>query len=184
MSTRGLLDRLDPNTLSSLSNDDKRALASRKGWIVRQLRLQGALPPKPKRKRRRRKFKRVGARLTSKIEAICSVEAYTQRLDLHELVGIYFLFCRRKLQYIGQSDGAEGRMGCHKRAFELDEVRFLPIKDLEKRLIMESALIKFYQPEFNRAAKKQPLTRAELDLLLEMSLVEKDDIPDKWWTMF
>lgn len=71
--------------------------------------------------------------------------------------GIYFLCKGKKIQYIGQAVNVSSRIINHisEGVKDFDSVFYVicPIKQLNE---LESALIKFYQPELNKTFKTEP----------------------------
>lgn len=65
--------------------------------------------------------------------------------------GVYFLFLRGELQYIGKSCNVYYRVGQHLGEFDFDDVWFTSINGDERTLRnVESALIDLYQPPKNK----------------------------------
>ena len=65
--------------------------------------------------------------------------------------GIYFLFFKGKLQYIGKSVSVFSRIAQHDGQFEYDEVWFMPVRGGARELLdVESQLIYIFAPPCNR----------------------------------
>lgn len=64
--------------------------------------------------------------------------------------GIYFLFLKGELQYIGKSVSVFGRIDQHRGEFDYDSVWFMPVYgDKHDLSTVESILIDIYQPSEN-----------------------------------
>jgi hypothetical protein len=103
-------------------------------------------------------------------------------MDIHDItkevvrVGIYLLFDKGVLTYVGESENATARVPQHKGRKSYDEVWFIPYNG--KRLVLESYLIEELRPKFNKAgnrpkagfAKRAPPATKKEALLFIMQL--------------
>jgi len=63
------------------------------------------------------------------------------------LSGVYLLFFKDEIIYIGESKNPNSRIGCHVKDKIFDGYRILPTK---RRLYWEKILIKKYKPKYNK----------------------------------
>ena len=86
------------------------------------------------------------------------IKPHKKRISVSDLqlAGIYLLYRKKRIVYIGQSCDIRSRINSHKGKASrkrFDEVRIIKCRK-DRRLYWESYLIRKYQPEYNRTYKK------------------------------
>ena len=92
--------------------------------------------------------------------------------------GIYFLYLKGEMMYIGQALNVFLRLATHKQEKEFDECYFFPCLK-ENLSLYESTLIKYFRPPLNKSTLRMSLRTANVTisslLKLPLSLPAKSD---------
>ncbi len=77
--------------------------------------------------------------------------------------GVYFLWDKSEIVYIGQSKDIDSRVNKHKESKEFTSYSFIIINDEKDRRVIERGLINAYLPYYNNDSLTQKI-RQELEL--------------------
>jgi excinuclease UvrABC nuclease subunit len=78
------------------------------------------------------------------------------RYEIHKTMsGVYILFNKGKIIYIGQSKRIQSRIATHLETYAFDSYSYIEINNYYERLLTEATLIHWYKPKYNKERKNR-----------------------------
>ena len=97
---------------------------------------------------------------------------------LEILCGVYFLYYKKKLVYVGVSYNIAVRLNQHQNSKKIwDEVRYIIEPDYYKAIVIENYYLDKYNPHFNIAGSKLKYHESNFG---ENAIYDKKNYPGGW----